>query len=705
MIKKLIASVLLFFFALNAFAEAGTCVKISGVCSQPDQTRWINGQPVFRSCWEYSDSYECYENQPSDTCAPLRAIQGCYEYSNDCLERNYKGVCVKFKTIMRCNTSIAPPANVTVLPPNYTVITDIIQPSPECSALRPPECTKVGQTCIEGPATRNINGLPIYKECWKYRDEYKCTVPSVTDYCQPLIQAGCTKVAGPNCILTAPNGYCAEETNDYRCIGDQPLNPPPPNVTFINKDVVINNETIDSTCDQFRNSPFCTRMSGPTCVDGPSTKYIKGQPIYRACWRWEEQFKCVNPDRTDSDCDAVANNPKCTLKKTDCILRLPNGTCTSTEKTYSCEVKPAGTKPEEVCRTRVCDANGVCVDADDQPDKDFGPTAAGLEIAREIGVYLDSDGINIFSGEDSRCSKGKLGIKSCCTPKGGGQSNNALAGAMFEGLTTGGKEVMDVGSKYMYDSLMDSPTLQEGMGSMISSVNSWFTTSPDYDFFNGSFDPSFSYMGFSASWGAAPGASPVFNWASQNIPGVGSVGSFINSGNIVLGGTPPGFVLQFNPYMLLAQLIIDWVLTCAPSDHITALRKGQNLCHHVGSYCHTKFLGACLEMRESHCCYNSRLAKIIQEQGRMQINKSWGSPEAPVCKGFTIAEMESLDFSKMDLSEFIKEIQAKAINTIPGTSRAQNNIANHIENYFGQRAGNVHASPTGNALNWSTPKN
>ena len=699
--KRMILFLLMLAFHGFTFAQAGTCVKTASYCSQPNQTRTINGQEIYRSCWEFSDSYECYEAQSKDTCAPLRAISGCYELSNNCAERNFQGTCVRFNTIMRCNQSIEPSAEVTAIPPVYTVIVDLIQPSPECSALKAPDCVKTGRECVQGPSTKNINGSSVYKECWEWKDTYSCTKPNVVDYCKPLVEAGCSIASGPNCILSAPNGYCAQETSDYRCVGDGPLLPIPVNVSFVNKDIIINSENIETTCDKYKNAN-CVRTSGPVCVDGPSSKIINGQSIYRECWKWEEKYKCANPENIISDCDAIEANPKCTLKSGACLMRLTSGECAEYEKTYSCEIKPGITKQEEVCRNLVCDANGICIPAADQPDQDFGQTAAGMEIARQIGVYLDPKGINIFSGEDSRCSKGKLGIKSCCVPKGGGESNSALAGSMFEGLSSGAKEVADVGSMYMYDSLSSSETLQQGVGSMISGVNNWMNSAPDYDFFNGSFDPSFSYMGFTASYGAMPGASQAFTWATANIPGVGAAGTFINSGNMILAGGPPGFMIQFNPYILLAQLIIDWVLTCEPGDHVTALRRGQNLCHHVGTYCANKVLGACLEMRETHCCYNSRLGKIIQEQGRPQIGKSWGSPESPVCSGFTIAEMESLDFAKMDLSEFIKEIQAQAVNTVPGTNRATAAVASKVETYFGQGAGNIHKSPTGNSLTWST---
>ena len=109
-------------------------------------------------------------------------------------------------------------------------------------------------------------------------------------------------------------------------------------------------------------------------------------------------------------------------------------------------------------------------------------------------------------------------------------------------------------------------------------------------------------------------------------------------------------------------MVIQELMSCEQEDQITAMRKGQNLCVALGSYCSQKFLKICVEKKEGYCCFNSRLARIIQEQGRAQLGKGWGSAESPECSGFTTAEFESLDFSKIDLTEFIREVQPKAMD-------------------------------------------
>ncbi len=102
------------------------------------------------------------------------------------------------------------------------------------------------------------------------------------------------------------------------------------------------------------------------------------------------------------------------------------------------------------------------------------------------------------------------------------------------------------------------------------------------------------------------------------------------------------------------------------------LKKGQNLCHYVGTYCSKGEKFGCIERSESYCCFNSRLARIIQEEGRKQTGKSWGSAKNPDCSGFTLEEFETLDFEAMDLSEFEAEIKAKAeLNKEAAADRGQ----------------------------------
>ena len=84
-------------------------------------------------------------------------------------------------------------------------------------------------------------------------------------------------------------------------------------------------------------------------------------------------------------------------------------------------------------------------------------------------------------------------------------------------------------------------------------------------------------------------------------------------------------------------------------------------CRSVGAWCSQciRVLGRCvrcIEHTTSKCCFNSVLARLVNEQGRAQLGMGWGAPQNPACGGFSVAQLQALDFSRFDLSEFYASI-------------------------------------------------
>ncbi|MCH9625621.1 MAG: hypothetical protein S4CHLAM123_07970 [Chlamydiales bacterium] len=97
---------------------------------------------------------------------------------------------------------------------------------------------------------------------------------------------------------------------------------------------------------------------------------------------------------------------------------------------------------------------------------------------------------------------------------------------------------------------------------------------------------------------------------------------------------------------------------CSDEELTLAEMREQGLCHYVGSY-PEKFHDL-WKSRDEHvfCCFQTKLARILQEQGRNQLSVSWGDPEMTNCRGLKLDEISSLDFSKMDFSELYESTQA-----------------------------------------------
>ncbi|WP_447083151.1 conjugal transfer protein TraN [Burkholderia glumae] len=119
-------------------------------------------------------------------------------------------------------------------------------------------------------------------------------------------------------------------------------------------------------------------------------------------------------------------------------------------------------------------------------------------------------------------------------------------------------------------------------------------------------------------------------------------------------------IREANPYIfgaeIAAQLIQMW-LACTSDEQVLSLKRGQNLCVQYKQWCSTKVLGVCVEEKKGYCCFNSLIAKIVNQQGKAQLGIQFAG-----CGGLTADQLQQIDFSKIDFSEFVNSIQSKAVD-------------------------------------------
>jgi conjugal transfer mating pair stabilization protein TraN len=125
---------------------------------------------------------------------------------------------------------------------------------------------------------------------------------------------------------------------------------------------------------------------------------------------------------------------------------------------------------------------------------------------------------------------------------------------------------------------------------------------------------------------------------------------------------------------------IPLVGICSDAERQLAKAVDAGLTYRIGSYCSKSFLGVCTSRRTTYCVFQSKLGRLIQEQGRPQIGLSWGTPKAPVCRGLTPDEFSRLDLSKFDFSEVIDDLAAVA--TIPNETQALSDLQAKIQAYY-----------------------
>jgi len=133
-------------------------------------------------------------------------------------------------------------------------------------------------------------------------------------------------------------------------------------------------------------------------------------------------------------------------------------------------------------------------------------------------------------------------------------------------------------------------------------------------------------------------------------------------------------------FPLIPGISLLVALGCSREEVLLHERDAQGLCAYVGTYCSDKFLGVCLTKKKVYCCFESKLSRILQEQGRRQLPKPWDKPKEEQCEGFTLDEFARLDLSQMDFSEVYAEFTEAA--RLPDELETSILIQQKIEDYY-----------------------
>jgi len=383
----------------------------------------------------------------------------------------------------------------------------------------------------------------------------------------------------------------------------------------------------------------CYRTASVCSDPDTGPRVINDYPVTRACWQWSNRFDCVTADGR-SDCSQPRFG-QCTPFGSTCVEwdTVTNPPFCSHERIeYSCRVADPVTQTVENCGSQMFCEGGQCWDTSHPPDPDFARAVTYLEAQREAGKYLDASDLQVFKGFHNTCTKKLFGLVNCCN-RGG---TNALT--LFNNLSLAVNAVSAVGkagfSSYTYDALFTSDA------------------------------PDFVIAGFEGLFGT----------------GLDSGLAGLLAGDLSVGN----FVMSLVPsYWTIAMLAIQYsgLLSCTDAEQVTAMKRDARLCVEFGDYCShcvTVFgrCVACLERTKSFCCFNSHLARIINEQGRAQVGKGWGgdTARAPDCSGFSVAQLQTLDLSRIDFSEFYAEIAP----TLPDAATFVNQAGSAVPAcYFG----------------------
>lgn len=414
------------------------------------------------------------------------------------------------------------------------------------------------------------------------------------------------------------------------------------------------------SCQQDRSdvcldSTPCKRIGDVTvCLAGATNKPDNAVSMTESCWQYEGAYTCR--DHTSVDTCTPLRERSCGQVNTECLTTDAQGKCISATQTYQCPDQAPTIVERTVCETALCQQDGTgCFDTSRPTDRDFGQAAAMMEAAREAGIYgLEGENVEVFKGYMEECSVKTFGgsnVKSCCAEAGGGEGFNnytVLGKTAAEAAYAVGSEEFKAGSKFVYDALFQTQNaslMQEGASAAAGGLSDTAAEAAA-----GTAGTNFGAYGFTFSYSAEAGFSFV-------------------------GFDPWSFALA-----VVIAVVTEW-LSCEPEEKTMQLKLGQKLCSYVESYCSSQALGGCTVKQEKHCCFNSVLAKLINRQGRAQL-----ALPLNICDGFSKDQLLALDFSKIDLTEFIETIRPRDVPASQVQVRVTDTVTQKIENYYGTPA-------------------
>jgi len=425
-----------------------------------------------------------------------------------------------------------------------------------------------------------------------------------------------------------------------------------------------------------QNEGECATISGiDICPGNPLYDQISPSPVGTS--RLAEQVRvqgCGVIEENLDTCEQYEKDPNCGFISQSCIQGASgeSGGCYAYEEIWDCgydtsypTVVNTGTQIE--CPGGARCMGSECFDTSNKKSGDFAYAVAMLQVAQFAEHDLDCGGdgsdievaneCKIFKGDAMECKKALGGYVDCCeAPESVSifdyvnlTMNTLKMTSSLEALnrtgnlfapgywSAGTSAAVSAGSniiKGQWGSIVDSATAAfndtlagTAEQALMSQLQHWLM------------EQAYNAM---VDMGATAAANAVF------VPAEG--------GGMMLG-PQAAMVVNIIGWVYMAYVIIDLLINiiweCEEKEFELGAKKETRQCHFVGSYCASKVMGSCVEKREAYCCFGSVVARIIQESARDQLGLGWGEAEAPTCEGITPNQMAQMDWTKVDLSEWI----------------------------------------------------
>lgn len=494
-------------------------------------------------------------------------------------------------------------------------------------------CRLISNTCTEGPETRKINGIEIHRECWNYEDVYTCKTGGYFDTCSGISKTCSLKSEA--CISTDPNtGDCTLKEKQYTCgqeISDA-------EAILIDSSYTITKDDINlSACQKYSDNTSCSETAN-VCIEGEETRIINGKSVHKMCWAWEKQYTC-GADSYSNYCQPLQSI--CQEVSSTCERQLANGDCAIEKKTYDCATYQdekegiilideklsivSDTVDDSTCndeRAECALSNKVCIEGAETR------VINGLPVYKDCWKYKEEFAC-LSGNEVSTCDS--INTETCSVSK-----RECL---LTDSAGTCTSEVVTYSCKHKTS---DSTVMH--CGDQMFCMGS--------DCYDASYTPN-NELGLAAAY------------LGTALKSGGDVDS-INDIDIFSGSKSTCTTYPLNTVDCCDDS--GWangsLSGCSNDDKKLIEERKNKLTHYVGTYCSKKLpiVKTCVEYKQSYCTYGSMLARLFQEGARPQLKMGWGSPENPSCSGVTPDQLQDVDFTKIDFTEYTDHLQVTTIN-------------------------------------------
>lgn len=495
--------------------------------------------------------------------------------------------------------------------------------------------------------------------------------------------------------------------------------------------------------DSYQTTNNCALVNGVEVCDGDLARpplYLRREGIGKFCrtvdvrvdYSWYKGSYCYTAaDGTEvctqtgttsaTTCDVLESTESCRFLDSKCVEGSQlqwwqdlNRTCYLSEETWDCptpvEVTDYTTNTQFNCAGPVRCMGSDCIDPTRTQSTGFADALARMNAAQFMTQDMncaENGDCRVFAGEHYECKIAVGGVQDCCDVPTMTSAGTYIQAAMAISKLDSSLMSLEGGTGGAIKGAYQ--TVRQPIANAVSEVTKPFTsyaeniTGQVEELFNPA-EEWLNSMKEEISKQIEEMFKDLFTDTAENMVGEAGAGGTASAGSNqaateatagIMDAAASAFSVISAVYTayVVAVMVIQAVYKCEEEEFMLASKKDTNSCHYVGSYCDQytdSVTETCIVKKESYCCFNSPLSRIVNEQALPQLIpwwqfwvNPWGTAENPRCQGFTFDQVARIDWNRVDLGEWVAMLNMydlmptpESINfdSITGTGSALNGV-------------------------------